>query len=381
MKTIMLILTACFFILFTLPSLGFSQSQPLSEFSDDGLKFSLSSSDVNLRRLVIKQIQNKPNDKPLNLDVFVVENPFRLVIDIPNWTLRTVKTLNINDGFISAIRTGKHLDKIRLVLDIKTFYAPHFLVTEVKTEKEFVVDIDFSKQSETAVSSQTSVLEKTKEETVSEISSSSESSLASSEKSSFSPASSSSGSVESEYSVEQSQSSSQSSLVEAITKLPQSPSKITGFRLQEPASSSSSFPPDVEEIKQPTQEKTIVETQAVSEEMSEASSVSYLKGIYYQTSKNSDISTVMLDIEPLIETCTLKKKSKGIYELTLEGAALAGDYLTLPQFPPDTFSGFEVIRASASNNNVLIEIFVEDNITISLFRAKDHLWIKADKGK
>ncbi|MCC6955123.1 MAG: AMIN domain-containing protein [Deltaproteobacteria bacterium] len=76
---------------------------------------------------------------------------------------------------------------------------------------------------------------------------------------------------------------------------------------------------------------------------------------------------------------TLNPKGGSAFDLEIERASLAGAFLTLPQFPPDTFRGIEVVTAKTSGQNVILSIFAEDNVKLSPYRAKGSLIIRVEQ--
>lgn len=87
----------------------------------------------------------------------------------------------------------------------------------------------------------------------------------------------------------------------------------------------------------------------------------------------------MIDVEG-IKTYSFNQKDSGKFELLLKDCELSGSYLTLPQFPPDTFGGFQVIVAAPAGNDVLVKVYAEEGVKISPFIAQGKLWLKASKG-
>ncbi len=103
-----------------------------------------------------------------------------------------------------------------------------------------------------------------------------------------------------------------------------------------------------------------------------------VRGIYYQTTSNSQVPAVVFDASGLA-TYTLNKQKPDVYELVLKNTSLAGRHLTLPQFPPDSFQGFNVIVARQQGSDVVIKVYVEENVKLFPFIAKQQLWLKASR--
>ena len=103
-----------------------------------------------------------------------------------------------------------------------------------------------------------------------------------------------------------------------------------------------------------------------------------VKGIFYQMTSGAKVPAVVFDVEGL-SSYTLKKKKPDLFELTLDNVKLAGRHLTLPQFPPDAFFGFNVIVAKEEGKNVAVKIYIEEGVKLFPFIAKKQLWLKANK--
>ena len=135
-------------------------------------------------------------------------------------------------------------------------------------------------------------------------------------------------------------------------------------------------PTPIKAVENPIQANTAVKK--VEPSIPTAGGSATVKGIFYQTTRNSSVSSLMIDIDN-INAYTLTQRKANAYELVLENAKLAGRHLTLPQFPPDTFKGFEVVLANQDGNNVIVKVYVEDDVTLSPFIAEDQLWLKVNQ--
>ena len=61
-------------------------------------------------------------------DVFSLENPSRLVIDLPSIALKNKEPISLESEYISAIRLGAHEDRTRIVLDVASSLPPKYTV-------------------------------------------------------------------------------------------------------------------------------------------------------------------------------------------------------------------------------------------------------------
>ncbi|MBP9837420.1 MAG: hypothetical protein KBC84_01770 [Proteobacteria bacterium] len=100
-----------------------------------------------------------------------------------------------------------------------------------------------------------------------------------------------------------------------------------------------------------------------------------VSSIYYQVTENTKLPAVAIDA-PNLKSYALTKITPELYELTMEDAHLAGNHLSLPQFPPENFRGFSVVVAREEKSKVVLKIFVEDGTRLFPFIANNQLWIK-----
>lgn len=98
-------------------------------------------------------------------------------------------------------------------------------------------------------------------------------------------------------------------------------------------------------------------------------------GLLYQVSNSSGALAVRITGIAL-DDFKLTRTKPTLYELEIRGAQLGGNHLSLPQFPPDNFHGFEAISAIQQGNDALVRIFVEDGIKLAPLRIKGDLWVE-----
>ena len=103
-----------------------------------------------------------------------------------------------------------------------------------------------------------------------------------------------------------------------------------------------------------------------------------VKGIYYRAADDGKTSAVVIEIANL-NNYSLSQKKKNLYELTIDQSALAGEHVAYPQFPPDTFQGFEAVLAEQQDGAVVVKLYVAEGTKLSPFRVKDQLWVKVLK--
>jgi hypothetical protein len=76
---------------------------------------------------------------------------------------------------------------------------------------------------------------------------------------------------------------------------------------------------------------------------------------------------------------TLTQVGPASYVLVLENTRLAGPHLSLPFFPPDTLEGFEAVRAAQQGNNVAVSVYTNGEGKLTAAFAEGQLWIKLTK--
>jgi hypothetical protein len=72
----------------------------------------------------------------------------------------------------------------------------------------------------------------------------------------------------------------------------------------------------------------------------------------------------------------LTRPKGDLYELVLQNTKLSGSHLTFPQFPPDEFQGFQAIAAVQRGEDVVVRIFVDDEVKLSPYRTEGQLWVQ-----
>ena len=103
-----------------------------------------------------------------------------------------------------------------------------------------------------------------------------------------------------------------------------------------------------------------------------------VKGIFYRAADDGKTSAVVIEVGNL-NNYSLSQKKKNLYELTIDQSGLAGEHVAYPQFPPDTFQGFEAVLAEQQGTAVVVKLYVAEGTKLSPFRVKDQLWVKVLK--
>jgi hypothetical protein len=297
----------------------------------------------------------------LTANVFAIKDPTRLVIDIPNFVAGQQQSKRLNHSEVSRIRLGVHKNKTRVVIDLTSAGSPSYDIRSDAGLGALVVDFTIlgavgkttppSTPTPIAIPSPTPKLTAptiaiedpvptpVAEPTISKTPI-------------FTRDSPPTGSVPN------------------IT--PKSTPSAEPTKETMPSASTIPSLPDVGEQ---TNTPSLTELPGLPGNTTGATAA-LVKGIYYQTEKNSDISSVMIDVDGL-NTYSLTQRDGNSFELLLEGAKLKGKHLSLPQFPPDTFRGFEVIIANERGSDVVVKIYVEDEVSLTPFIVKGKLWLRA----
>ncbi len=328
----------------------------LASLTESGLGITLSSDAGRYSISITPQTGLAGLKHDLTANVFGVDNPPRLVIDIPGFKASAQKSLAIDDALFSALRTGVHADKLRVVFDLRSAAPPQYNISPDAASQALVVQLDFSQAPVIAPPTVVAQPPTTPVKTAPE------------------PA------------------QTAALAAPAPTRMPEqldAPAPIAPIRVPEqtvdfiPAPAAAPPPQNQDSLLSPEQAEEQLNadiSQAMKETLPDAAvgPSATISGIYYQSPKDSTVSSVLIDVAGL-NTYSLRQRGANKYELLLKNTQLIGDHLALPQFPPDTFSGFEVILAKTAGRDTIIEIFVDDQVKLSPFLAKGKLWIKTAK--
>lgn len=343
---------------YSLPYFGFgateAQAENLAGLSAAGLNISLESKGSGFRILIKPKGGIESLSRDLTANVFAVENPSRLVVDIPGFVARGPQKQELSHSEIGALRLGVHKDKTRLVLDIKSNQVPEYNVASDANLGALVVSFGFD--------SSAGVVAKTDDVSIIPDSPGSDPSVPDSPGPAFEPI--------------------QNEPPEEVAALPiQEPSapeepEVTP-RKPEPRESQEEDPNAFELPLEPTEPAVApIETAAVEDVQTPAvSGFGVVNGVYYQAAKNSKTSSIMVDVDGLNQY-SLSQAAPGAYELLLRDTSLKGPHLSLPQFPPDTFKGFEVIVASQQGKDVVVKVYTDSGVKLSPFIAQGKLWLR-----
>ncbi len=292
----------------------------------------------------------------LTANVFAIKNPTRLVVDIPNFVAGRQQAKRLSHPDITRIRLGVHKNKTRVVIDLNSAGEPSYDIRSDAGLGALVVDFSipgsFSAGTSTpdliptplAIPSPTPTAIPTPEPDISAVPT---------------PA------------AEPTMAKTPIFTNDSIPRDTPTPEPEPTKDLRSPSTI-----PSLPDVDNPGTGPSVTELPGLPGNATGTTSA-LVKGIYYQTEKNSNVSSVMIDVDGL-NTYSLTQRDGNAFELLLEGAALKGTHLSLPQFPPDTFRGFEVIIANERAGNVIVKIYVEDDVTLTPFVVKGKLWLRAN---
>ncbi len=320
-------------------------AEQLSSFNISKLNFNLVADNANFKFLV-KPTANL-NTAELTANTFVLKNPYRLVIDVPGFTTKAQKKIELDNNYLSSIRVGKHRNKIRTVVDIKPDEFPEYDIYADEALQSLVVEFSFNKNSEVINSRADTSFDKitTNKETLEK---------------KFTP--------------------SKEVINTKIESKPIDTNSIITMRgnekIDEVNENNIKTIQEIEtkEIIKPEQtaKKSI---DAVPEQITPKTKVSTIKNILFQVERESGALVIEAD---KIGEYEITQKGKNLYELVIQNSRLSGEHLTLPQFPPNNFKNFEVILTNQlGENSVQVKIYLNSAVELEPSIIGNKLWIYA----
>lgn len=116
-------LISALLLLFSLSSNAVAEEQ-IAEFSSGPLSFSLSLDDGDYQLLLGSKERIANSEEGKNARVFTLQNPARLILDLPFVVELTKAEVKVNNSIVSGVRFGSHPGKTRIVLDLNENSAP-----------------------------------------------------------------------------------------------------------------------------------------------------------------------------------------------------------------------------------------------------------------
>lgn len=306
-------------LFFSLFIVNFAAAAPLINFQTLDLAVELSSETDGIFRLSLTSLsKSKQISDP---EILELKDPYRLVLDLPEFASKSSRTVNVSSAFISSLRMGAHADKTRFVIDMKADYFPEYQIIRDKKTNALTLEFVFAETSP--------MFQKTKEEMR----------------------------KKEEKKIPKGETTSTT----LATPTPKTTSTIT-------TSTTTTTSSTITSITSTTINPATVTTTVAAVE---------LQSIYFQITENTNLPAVAFEI-PGLKSYALNKLTEELYELVLDNTYLKGKHLELPQFPPDSFIGFAVINAAEDqvNNKVVIKIYVDEGTKLFPYYMNDQLWVK-----
>lgn len=287
-----------------------------------------------------------------NVATLVLENPLRVVIDLP--PSKTIKNKNIavnKSAAVSALRIGAHSDKLRLVLDIRGLQPPEISVYQRDSGTEidvFVKKVRTAVPTPRAVATVQVILPEPTEP----------------------PTSTSTALPE----------STSTPVPEATATYLAPTAPVAPSMTATPTSTSTTAPTPTRAsptavptatVAPPPLPPTTPPTTAIS------GGPHVLEfGFEYSNPEHTPIIRISLSDRSEFK---LSKAEERLYKLSIPGARLASLTLKLPQFPPHDFVGFSFVQAEQQGDSVEVKIGVDRGARISAFPQDKDILVRAAK--
>lgn len=398
-----------------------ASAQQLAELKESGLRVVLSKKGADFEVAIAPDKSAGGLTKELTANVFAIENPTRLVIDIPNHKAKGTHALAINNPVFTSLRVGQHPDKVRIVFDVKDNRQLNYNISSDAKRQALLVDVSFGAArtpaeeapaaeenrepesvsaklnlegppppAEEAAPPKTPIKNKKEQPAAEPPPEPASADFAFDENQKQPPQKNGKPSVIKEEPPLNQPPAEQAEEEESEWEAPPPPAaKAKPQEMVKPREDLPVAVPPKTENKVPIEspeeaQESLKNELALQTQESPGSSApiitnaAKINGIYYQSPKDSNVSAVQIDVDAH-NTYSLTQRDNNRFELIINNAALAGPHLALPQFPPDTFTGFEVILARNQGKDVVVNIYVEDGVKLSPFIAKGKLWLKVNK--
>jgi len=341
-------------------SSALAQSE-LSRVNVGELTYTLLGEGLDYSLLISPTSKITPLSKNLTANAFFAKKPSRLVIDLPGFSKGKNRLVEVSDKNIEGFRVGVHSDKTRLVFDIKNNMIPTYNVVANPTLGAIVISYSLSSGTVSATSGSEAT-------SISKMPAKPATSLGGTPFSVKKDLSDEIKRMESKMALEAAKIKEKSVLPKQTTqKQPELSGETIVFRGNVPKAEAEKKPEATQRIEQRLEDKL--------EEKSVANSI--ITQILFQAPSDAPLGALAISGSNL-EGYSLNQKGPNLYELVLNNAQLEGDHLTLPQFPPETFKGFEVVLANQKGQQVVIKVYVNDEVKLSPYLAKGKLWLKAN---
>lgn len=397
-------------------------AQHLNEVQIDGLK------------ILVEELENgnlefnfQFEEKSHTIQALLVENPTRIVFDIPGYALKGGKNIPLHSQIVKQVRIGVHKEKVRLVFDANTNTLKHIkkidsdgLKYTVSSQSESSAAVENTKTPEPEEKSEhvTKPIDnapqestplptpqesiKSEEKIIETVKATPTESLVKVEKtpetipspvppsatptpvpsSNIKDIEDKAKEIQKDKTDLQKSNLSDNKDVESPSPVKNSLDVSNSMKVETlPSTTLVPVPEENESIKDVEKklQPTIVEKSnglnTKTEE--EASNDTVIKSIVFQTTAEKMQSSMVISSSQAV-SYTIHQISKSEYELVIPNTKLKGEHLKLPQYPPDSFKGFLYFTASDDASGTRIKIQVEDGIILTPYLANGKLWVKAE---
>lgn len=271
------------------------------------------------------------NSQPKVVDLFELQNPNRIVLDVSNIKATSNSNYSIGKNLdVKKIRVGKHSQKVRFVLDIKDGNIPKF---DVLTSVGNNLVVKLNKNIAMAKKPQNTIAKND-------------------------PAPIMQRNINSPQVMERN--------INPIQKMKKEETKVVSKSINTDSISTAN-----ESIQKKAKAKT---------EKNKPTKLAGDQGLenikfYFKKDKKTPLVRFMFVNKPKY---TIKKKDEKKYLLTIENSRIRWPHLELPQFPPRDFRGFTMIMPSVKNGNLEIVIGVERGSKVVSFTKESEVWLKVE---
>jgi hypothetical protein len=403
--------------------------------SHEGLNLSLIQNSNDASELRV----NLP--KSVKPQILKLENPARLVIDLPGLSTNNNKTINLSENEpIKSVRLGRHPNNTRIVFDLKDASFPEYTLTNDgkiisltfgKTISDAGATIASQASASSSATSSLAAMSPTaknqlvaaKTETAtgqantaanSSVNSAATTAAAKNTTTSMATSSSAALAQKSEMlnaksapalaaKTAKSMEMNASSKKEAEIALNNAALKNAPLNNSQSAAASNLAPlselsPAQMHAKEENSlapkgrldSRTLVESQSQIQAPSQAAALNNLNGssrqvigtpqvnkISFERDQSSQVMMIKISLSQRTPY-TLSRTGQRAYRLALPETIFADENLTLPHFPPQDFKGITLVNPERGNGQVEFFIGVERDIKLASFAHDNEIWIKVD---
>lgn len=258
-------------------------------------------------------------------EIFGIENPWRIVIDIPGVSTSKNSSSLLSTTLLKAVRIGRHENKMRIVLDVAGSGLPEHRWTVIPPLLELHISPNAQVVTPTITARPAPTL------TAAPIATAT---MAPIPTATAAPAAT-------------------ATILPTLTSMPTSPPTFT-------------LPP------------TTVATTVVPKPAKTAPAVAAartLAGIIFGYRNGTPAVELILGQKMEYK---LAKKGDKLYQLTISDCTLASEHLALPHYPPHDFAGFTYLAGGAKDGNIEISIGIDRGAVITSYAKDSSIILKAE---